>query len=129
MLKELLLMVPRLPPQDEIDRKYGDRRIITVNGEPVELKVKTGRVFVELFEEEGIDEIRDICCNHIKHGFDINTNKAQYIRRQKTVSDGLKYGMNAEIPEELIGITDQRSKFSENVSILKKILWNNFEFL
>jgi len=119
-VKRTVINGPRLPPQDEIDRKYGDRRIITVNGEPVELKVKTGRVFVELFEEEGIDEIRDICCNYIKHGFDINTNKAQYIRRQKTVSDGLKYGMNAEIPEELIGITDQRSKFSENVSILKK---------
>ena len=26
---------PRLPPQDEIDRIYGDRRVIVVNGDEV----------------------------------------------------------------------------------------------
>ncbi|MCQ2976451.1 MAG: methyl-coenzyme M reductase operon protein D [archaeon] len=119
-VKRTVLQGPRLPPQDAIDRKYGDRRIIEVNGEKLELKVKTGRIFVELFDESAIDEIEVICNNHITIGFDINTSKSQYIRKQRTVSDGLKYGENTEIPEELIGLSDQRSKFSESVSILKR---------
>jgi len=119
-VKRTVIHGPRLPPQDEIDRIYGDRRIIVVNGEEIELKVKTGRIFVELFDESGIEEIRTICDEHISTGFDINTSKAQYIRKQRTVSDGLKYGENTEIPEELIGIADTRSKFNEHVSILKK---------
>lgn len=119
-VKRTVIQGPRLPPQDEIDRIYGDRRIIEVNGEEIELKVKTGRIFVELYEEDAIEEIRDICSLHIVNGFDINTSKAQYIRKQRTVTDDLKYGQNTEIPEELIGISDQRSKFDEHVSILKK---------
>ena len=46
---------PRLPPQDEIDRIYGDRRVIVVNGEEVELKVKTGRIFVELYDVDTLN--------------------------------------------------------------------------
>jgi methyl-coenzyme M reductase subunit D len=119
-VKRTVIQGPRLPPQDEIDRIYGDRRIIVVNGEEIELKVKTGRIFVELYDESGIDEIRVICDEHITTGFDINTSKSQYIRKQRTVSDELKYGMNTEIPEELIGIADTRSKFKDHVSILRR---------
>lgn len=119
-VKRTVIQGPRLPPQDDIDRKYGDRRIIEVNGEEIELKVKTGRIFVELIEESAIDDIEVICNNYIANGFDINTSRSQYIRKQRTVTDGLKYGENTEIPEELIGLSDQRSQFSENVSILKK---------
>ncbi|MCI5737561.1 MAG: methyl-coenzyme M reductase operon protein D [Methanobrevibacter ruminantium] len=119
-VKRTVIQGPRLPPQDEIDRIYGDRRIIVVNGEEIELKVKTGRIFVELYDESGIDEIRGICDEHITTGFDINTSKSQYIRKQRTVSDELKYGRDTEIPEELIGIADTRSKFKDHVSILKK---------
>ena len=118
-VKRTVIQGPRLPPQDDIDRLYGDRRVIVVSGEEVELKVKTGRIFVELSDESGIDEIRSICDEHIDTGFDINTSKAQYIRKQKTVTDGLKYGDKTEIPEELIGIADTRSKFNDHFSILK----------
>ena len=119
-VKRTVIQGPRLPPQDDIDRIYGDRRVIVVSGEEVELKVKTGRIFVELSDESGIDDIRSICDEHIDTGFDINTSKAQYIRKQRTVTDGLKYGDKTEIPEELIGIADTRSKFNDHVSILKK---------
>ena len=115
-----VLQGPRLPPQDEIDRRYGDRRVITVNGEKVELKVKTGRIWIELYEDVGIEKIRSICDKHIENGFDINTSKAQYIRKQRTVTDDIKYGSRTELPEEYIGISDTRSQFSENVDILRK---------
>ena len=84
-VKRTVIQGPRLPPQDEIDRIYGDRRVIVVNGEEVELKVKTGRIFVELYDESAIDEIRAICDEHIDTGFDINTSKAQYIRKQRSI--------------------------------------------
>lgn len=119
-VKRTVIQGPRLPPQDAIDRKYGDRRIIEVRGKEIELKVKTGRIFVELFDDSAIEDIDVICSKYIANGFDINTSKSQYIRKQRTVTDGLKYGENTEIPEELIGLSDQRSQFSENVSILKR---------
>ena len=49
-VKRTVIQGPRLPPQDAIDRKYGDRRIIEVRGKEIELKVKTGRIFVELLD-------------------------------------------------------------------------------
>ena len=48
-VKRTVIQGPRLPPQDEIDRIYGDRRIIVVNGEEVELKVKTGRIGIFVY--------------------------------------------------------------------------------
>ncbi len=110
---------PRLPPLDDLGRKYGDRREITVNGKKIELKVKTGRIWIEIETEEAIDKIDEICKNNLDFGYDINTNKAQYIRKERTVTDTMKYG-DIELPEELIGITDQHSKFSESVSFIEK---------
>lgn len=110
---------PRLPPLDDLGRKYGDRREITVNGKKIELKVKTGRIWIEIKTEEAIDQIDEICKNNLDFGYDINTNKAQYIRKERTVTDNMKYG-DIELPEELIGITDQHSKFSESVSFIEK---------
>ena len=118
-VKRTVVYGPRLPPLDDIGRKYGDRREITVNGKKIELKVKTGRIWVELDNEDAIDQIDEICKEHLKFGFDINTNRAQYIRKEKTVTDNMKYG-DMELPDELIGITDQHSKFSESVSFVNK---------
>ena len=40
-VKRTVIQGPRLPPQDEIDRIYGDRRIIVVNGEEVDSRTET----------------------------------------------------------------------------------------
>lgn len=119
-VKRTVIQGPRLPPQDAVDIKYGDRREIVVNGENVELKVQTGRIFVELIDEEAVGDIEEICTNELPFGFSINTNKSQYIRKQKTVSDGMKYGHNTDIPEDLIGITDQHTKFDDAVSMIRR---------
>ena len=118
-VKRTVVYGPRLPPLDDLGRKYGDRREITVNGKKIELKVKTGRIWVELETEDAINEIDEICKNNLKFGYDINTSKSQYIRKERTVTDTLKYG-DIELPDELIGITDQHSKFSESVSFIEK---------
>jgi len=117
-VKRSVIQGPRLPPEDPNENpKYADRRQITVNGKVIDLKVKTGRVFVEISNESTIDEIREICNEHIPFGFDINIGK--YIRTQKTVSDNIKYG-DADIPDDLIGMTDQSAKLADRVTILKK---------
>ncbi|OQD59598.1 methyl-coenzyme M reductase, subunit delta [Methanobrevibacter arboriphilus JCM 13429 = DSM 1125] len=117
-VKRTVIQGPRLPPEDpNEDPRYVDRRKITVNGKELELKVKTGRIFVEISNESTIDDIREICNEYLPFGFDINIGK--YIRTQKTVSDNIKYG-DADIPEELIGMTDQSAKLADRVTIIKK---------
>ena len=118
-VKRTVIHGPRLPPLDDFEKKYGDRREIIVNDEVVELKVKTGRIWIELENEETVNLIDDICEKHLPFGYDINTNRDQYIRKERSVTDDMKYG-NVEMPDELIGITDQHSKFADSVSLIKK---------
>jgi len=117
-VKRTIIQGPRLPPEDPTENpKYADKRQITVNGKKVELKVKTGRIFVEISNESTIDEIKEICSEYLDFGFDINIGK--YIRTQKTVSDNIKYG-DSDIPDELIGMTDQSAKLKDRVTIIEK---------
>jgi len=117
-VKRTVIQGPRLHPKDpNEDPRYAERRRITVNDKEVDLKVKTGRIFVEISNESAIDEIRGICDEYIPFGFDINIGK--YIRTQKTVSDNIKYG-DADIPDELVGMTDQSAKLKDRLTIIKK---------
>jgi methyl-coenzyme M reductase subunit D len=111
---------PRFPKGEAtLPEKYRERRVITVNGEDVVLQVKTARIFVELTMESTIKEIEEVCKEHIPYGFDINQDRTNYIRKVKTVSDRIKYG-NADLPDELVGMTDQYSSFENHVNIIKK---------
>ena len=119
-VKRTVIHGPRFPKGEAtLPPKYRERRVITVNGEDVVLQVKTARIFLEITLESTIDEIRKICEKHIPYGFDINQDRAHYIRKQTTVTDRIKYG-NEDLPEELIGMTDQYSKFEDHVNIIKK---------
>jgi methyl-coenzyme M reductase subunit D len=115
-VKRMVLQGQRLPPAES---GHPDRRIITLKGQEIDLQVKTGRILMEIEAEPVIDEVRDVCENHLPFGFNIHV--GTYIRRQKTVTDKLKYGEKlGEIPDELIGLTDQNAQLSERVKILKK---------
>lgn len=111
---------PRFPKNEEtLPPKFRERRVINVNGENVILKVKTGRIFVELTMESTIDKIDEICSKHIPYGYKINQDRSNYIRKQRTVSDRIKYG-DVDLPDELVGLTDQYSSFDDHVNIIKK---------
>ena len=111
---------PRFPKSEEtLPPQYRERRVIQVNGEDVKLQVKTGRIFVELTMESTINEIEEVCKKNIPYGFDINQNRTNYIRKEQTVSDRIKYG-DVDLPDNLVGMTDQYSSFEDHVSILKK---------
>ena len=57
--------------------------------------------------------------NMLHGGLDINQDKTNYIRKERTVSDRIKYG-DADLPDELIGMTDQYSSFEDHVNIVRK---------
>ncbi|MDR2967383.1 MAG: methyl-coenzyme M reductase operon protein D [Methanobacteriaceae archaeon] len=117
-VKRTVIQGPRLPPEDPNENpRYVERRKITVNGKEIELKVKTGRIFIEISNESTIDEVKGICNEYLPFGFDINIGK--YIRTQKTVSDNIKYG-DADIPDEFVGMTDQSAKLADRLTIIEK---------
>lgn len=119
-VKRTVIHGPRFPKGEAtLPEKYRERRVITINGEDVVLQVKTARIFLEITMESTIAEIEKICEKHIPYGFDINQTRANYIRKQKTVTDRIKYG-DADIPDELVGMTDQYSNFDDHVKIIKK---------
>jgi methyl-coenzyme M reductase subunit D len=119
-VKRTVIHGPRFPKTEEsLPPKYRERRVITVNGEDVVLQVKTGRIFVELTMESTINEIEEVCKKNIPYGFDINQDRTNYIRKEKTVSDRIKYG-DMDLPDELIGMTDQYSSFENHVKIIRK---------
>ncbi|KZX14434.1 methyl-coenzyme M reductase operon protein D [Methanobrevibacter curvatus] len=109
---------PRLPPEDlDLPPQYREKRTINVQGKEIDLKVQTGRIFVEISQESTIDEVKNICQDAFPFGFEINIGK--FMRTQKTVTDHMKYG-DEKIPDEYIGMTDQSAKLSDRLTILKK---------
>lgn len=114
-VKRMVIQGQRLPQ----DKKNPDRRIITILGEEVDLQVKTGRVFMEIEEEDIIEQVKAICEDNLPFGYNIHV--GTFIRKQKTVSDSLKYGEATDkIPEEMVGLTDQNAQLSERATIIRK---------
>jgi methyl-coenzyme M reductase subunit D len=115
-VKRMVVHGPRLPPLEE---GHPDRRTIIITGEEVELQVKPGRILLEIEGEETIDEVKRICEDHIPFGFNVHV--GIFIRKEKTVTDKLKYGEDLEkIPREIVGLTDQSAKLSDRAKIIKR---------
>ncbi len=115
-IHRMVLQGERLPPKEV---GHPDRRVITVKGEEVDLQVKTGRILMEISDESVIEKVKEISEPHLPFGFDIYA--GTFIRKEKTVSDKLKYGEKLdEIPEEMVGLTDQTAHLTKRATILKK---------
>ncbi len=114
-IKRMVIQGQRLP-SEEINP---ERKKIKIKGEEIDLQVQTGRVLMEIEDEEIIDEIRAVCENNLPFGFNIHV--GTFIRKQKTVTDGIKYGdALEEISDEIVGLTDQKAQLSERATIIKK---------
>jgi methyl-coenzyme M reductase subunit D len=115
-IKRMVVHGQRLPPAENGNP---DRRIITIKGEKVDLQVKVGRILLEIVEEESIDHVKDVCEDHLPFGYNIHV--GTFIRKQKTVTDDMKYGEEVdEIPDEMFGLTDQNAQLSDRATIIKK---------
>lgn len=114
-VKRMVIQGQRLPPE-EINP---DRQSITIKGEEIDLQVKTGRVMMEIEEEEIIEEVKTICDDILPFGYNVHV--GTFIRKQKTVTDDIKYGEEVnDIPDEMVGLTDQNAQLSERATIIKK---------
>jgi methyl-coenzyme M reductase subunit D len=114
-VKKIVLQGQRLPS----DQNNPDRKKIMINGEEVDLQVKTGRVLMEIEDEETIEIVRQKCEENLSFGYNVHV--GTFIRKQKTVSDKIKYGEALEnIPDEMVGLTDQNAQLSERATILKR---------
>jgi len=115
-IKRMVVHGQRLPPAEEGNP---DRRFITIKGEKIDLQVKVGRILLEITDEECIDQVKDICEDHLPFGYNIHV--GTFIRKQKTVTDDIKYGEEVdEIPDEMFGLTDQNAQLSKRATIIKK---------
>jgi methyl-coenzyme M reductase subunit D len=115
-IKRMLIHGPRLPP---IREGHPDRRTIVVGGEEIDVQVKPGRILIEIESEEVIEDVKEVCEEHLPFGYNIHI--GHFIRKQKTVTDTLKYGEELDkIPDEMVGLTDQNAQLSERAQILKR---------
>jgi methyl-coenzyme M reductase subunit D len=119
-IKRIVIQGQRLPPKDVNQ----EQRTITLKGEEINLQIQTGRILMDIEDEGIIDEsiiedIRSICEDHLPFGFNIHL--GTFIRKQKTVTDNIKYGEALkQIPEEMVGLTDQNAQLSERATIIKR---------
>jgi methyl-coenzyme M reductase subunit D len=114
-IKRMLIHGPRLPPVNE---GHPDRTMV-VSGEEVNVQVKPGRILLEIESEEVIEDVKEVCEENLPFGYNIHV--GHFIRKQKTVTDTIKYGKELdEIPDEMIGLTDQNAQLSERAQILRK---------
>lgn len=115
-IKKMIIHGPRLPPVRE---GHPDRRTMIIGEEEVDVQVKPGRVLMEIESEDVIEDIREVCEEDLPFGYNIHM--GHFIRKQKTVTDKLKYGKELDkISDEMVGLTDQNAKLSERARILKR---------
>jgi methyl-coenzyme M reductase subunit D len=119
-IKRIVIQGQRLPPKDVNQ----EQRTITLKGEEIDLQIQTGRILMDIEDEGIIDEsiiedIKSICEDHLPFGFNIHV--GTFIRKQKTVTDNLKYGKALnKISKDIVGLTDQNAQLSERATIIKK---------
>lgn len=114
-IHRMVLQGQRLPAAEV---GHPDRRVITIKGEEIDLQVKTGRILMEISDEAVIEKVKEVSEPHLPFGFDIYA--GTFIRKEKTVSDKLKYGEKLEdIPDEMVGLTDQTAHLSKRATILR----------
>jgi methyl-coenzyme M reductase subunit D len=119
-IKRIVIQGQRLPPK-EVNQEH---RTITLKGEEIDLQIQTGRILMDIEDEGIIDEsiiedIRSICEDHLPFGFNIHV--GTFIRKQKTVTDNLKYGKALnKISKDMVGLTDQNAQLSERATIIKR---------
>ncbi len=114
-IKRIVIQGQRLPPKETNQ----EHRTITIKGEEIDLQVQTGRILMDIEDEEIIDDVRSICEDNLSFGFNLHV--GTFIRKHKTVTDNLKYGETLKkIPDEMVGLTDQNAQLSERATIIKR---------
>jgi len=115
-VKTMVVHGPKLPPKEV---KHPDRRTIKVKDEELDLQVKPGRILLEIEDEETIDNVKKVCRDILPFGFNVHV--GTFIRKEKTVTDKIKYGDDLDkVPSQLVGLTDPNARLTERATIVHR---------
>lgn len=97
--------------------------LIEVGGQVFELRVKVGRIRLELEGEEYLPGVKAACERALPFSFQIK--RGRFFRETSTISDYAKYGKEIKDRRRL-GLVDPKAKGEKNLAILsdKKIDMN-----
>jgi len=90
--------------------------LVQIGDQAFELKVKVGRIRLELESEEYIDGLNAACERALPFSFRIK--KGKFFHDRLTVSDFAKYGSNVE-DKRILGLIDPKAK-KDKLSILSE---------
>ncbi|MHC1631491.1 MAG: methyl-coenzyme M reductase operon protein D [Methanotrichaceae archaeon] len=88
---------------------------LKVGDQTLDLKVKVGRIWLELKNEEYIERVKAACERTLPFSFEIK--RERLFHTKPTVSDYAKYGSNVE-DERILGLVDPKAKTEKNLAIL-----------
>ena len=101
---------------------HTDRKVITVKGQDLELRVMVGDIVITIDISKlnvFMDDLQDILNDVMPCDYSLLI--GIFTRTKSTISDYLKYGNNFEsvIDERYIGLVDSRAKTSETIKVIK----------
>jgi methyl-coenzyme M reductase subunit D len=112
-ITRLILHGPRIAsavpegPAKGTPNVHAARRHIQVGQQDVELGVQVGRIWLELEDEDVIEQVEEASRRILPCGFQIN--RGLYMRTRPTQSDYAKWGVIRDT--RVLGMTDPKSKY------------------
>jgi methyl-coenzyme M reductase subunit D len=90
--------------------------LLEIGDQALELKVKVGRVRLELEDEKYLDGVRAACERALPFTFQIK--KGKFFHDKMTVSDYAKYGKEED--KRLLGLIDPKAKREDKLAMLSE---------
>jgi len=88
--------------------------LLELGDQALELRVKVGRIWLELISEDYIERIKAACERALPFSFSMK--KGKFFRTKSTVSDYAKYGN--DVDEKTLGLVDPKAKRERDMAIL-----------
>ncbi|HPJ30688.1 MAG TPA: methyl-coenzyme M reductase operon protein D [Methanothrix sp.] len=92
-----------------------ENMLLEIGNSAMELRVKVGRIWLELDSEGRIEEVKAACERMLPCSFTIRRKKI--FRTKPTVSDYAKYGSEVE-DKRILGLIDPKAKRERDLAIL-----------
>jgi methyl-coenzyme M reductase subunit D len=89
--------------------------LLEVGNQVLELRVKVGRIWLELKSEDYLEGIKAACERVLPFSFDIK--KGKLFHTKPTVSDYAKYGSDIE-DERILGLVDPKARRERDLAVL-----------
>lgn len=117
----IMIQGPNLPkavpygPGKGIPIEEHENMLLELGDQALELRVKVGRIGLELESEDCIEDVRAACERTLPFSFNIS--KRQLFHTRPTVSDYAKYGSDVE-DKRILGLVDPKAKKEKNMAML-----------